>query len=102
MASPARLELACVGLEDPTPYPTARTSWSGKWESNPPAASLATIPHTMCIRLVDAEGFAPSISALSGLRRSVSAPHRKWSEWLDSHQRPPSSKLGRLTTDLHS
>ena len=26
----------------------------------------------------------------------------KWSEWLDSNQRPPGSKPGRLPTDLHS
>ena len=46
------VEPTVVGLEDRLPVHRRGECWSGNRESNPTAASLATIPHTMCIRML--------------------------------------------------
>ena len=61
--APSRIRTHVVGLEGRLPVRRPGLIWSGHRESNPTAASLATIPHTMCIReLVRVAGIAPAAS----------------------------------------
>src|SRR5262245_12867468 len=47
-------------------------------------------------------GFAPTPARLTGGGTTVIRLSKKWSEWQDSHLRPPGPRPGALKTELHS
>ena len=76
-------------LRRPSTGPSAGANWSGRRESNPVAASLATISRTMRARMIGS--CRRTCTCYLRLIRSVlicmSFAAVDWSEWLDSNQR---------------